>query len=120
MKKKLSKMIEGYRIVIGPLKSDESFGMNGAFIIPYKKRRLNVIVSDGDGWDHVSVSLTYRIPTWTEMCFVKNIFFDSEETVIQFHPKKSEYINNQPHVLHMWRKQGVDYELPPWELVGFK
>jgi hypothetical protein len=37
---------------------------NGAFRVP---GGLRVIASDGEGWDHVSVSLPDRCPTWEEM-----------------------------------------------------
>ena len=42
--------------------------------------------ADADGWDHVSISLKNRCPNWTEMCFVKDLFFEPEETVMQLHP----------------------------------
>ena len=64
-------------------------------------------------WEHVSVSCANRCPTWEEMQHVKELFWGDEETVIQFHPKKSKYINRMPHCLHMWKKTGEDHELPP-------
>ena len=111
---------EKARITTGPLRSNSSYGNNGLFIFKYKDHKLKVIASDGGGWDHVSVSLKGRCPTWAEMCFVKNIFFDDEETVIQFHPKKSKYVNQHPYTLHLWKNQTNDIELPPSEFVGFK
>ena len=71
--------VEQYRIKTGRLASDASFGNNGAFVIPLKGDTLTVIVSDQDGWDHVSVSLQKRCPSWNEMCFIKDLFFDPEE-----------------------------------------
>jgi len=68
-------------------------------------------------WDHVSVSTTSRTPFWDEMCFVKDLFFDPDETVIQFHPKKSVYVNNHPHVLHLWRPGDREIQLPPTDAV---
>ena len=98
--------------------SDSSFGNNGAFQIPFSGRRLLVIASDGAGWDHVSVSLPDRCPTWDEMCFVKRIFWRDEEAVIQLHPPSSQYVNNHPFCLHLWRFQLEDVVLPPPFLVG--
>lgn len=93
---------------------------NGAFLFDYAGGiKLRVICSDGGGWDHVSVSLQNRCPNWEEMCYIKNLFFAEEETVVQFHPKKSEYVRNHPHVLHMWRNQKHEHELPPRIFVGF-
>lgn len=117
MKHKTPKLVEQSRIRKGPLGSSSDYGMNGAFNISYKRQVLFVISSDQKGWDHVSVSLAHRCPSWLEMKFIKELFFDDQETVVQFHPRKSEYINNNEFVLHMWRKHGHEYELPPKEFV---
>jgi hypothetical protein len=87
--------------------------------------RLCIISSDGSlpeekGWEHVSVSAKKRTPTWEEMCFVKDAFWSEEEIVFQLHPKRSEYVNNHPNVLHLWRNVGQDPPLPPSILVGIK
>lgn len=82
---------------------------------------LRVVASDGLGWEHVSVSVykMKRLPNWREMCFVKDLFWDEEDCVIQFHPPKSDYVNNF-EVLHMWREIGVNYKTPPSILIGLK
>ena len=54
------------------------------------------------------------------MCFVKNLFWGEDETVVQFHPPKSEYVNNHPYCLHLWRNTRTGYKLPPSILVGIK
>jgi hypothetical protein len=118
MKKQIPPNIEKLRIRKGPMASDSSFGNNGAFQIPYASGMLYVIISDCAGWDHVSVSLSNRCPTWDEMHWIKNLFFNSEETVVQFHPKESQYVNRCKHCLHLWKKHGTDYELPPREMIG--
>ena len=79
---------------------------------------LKIIASSGDQsmrWEHVSVSLTRyrRTPSWVEMCFVKDLFWDAEEAVMQLHPKKSEYVNTHPGVLHLWRPLDASIPLPP-------
>jgi hypothetical protein len=87
---------------------------NGIFKIPREGYHMWVILSDGGGWDHASVSRTDdQTPTWDDMAEVKRLFFRDDETVVQFHPKESEYINVHPGCLHLWRKQGEEYELPP-------
>lgn len=76
------------------------------FQIPFKKFWLNVVACvEPNGWGHVSVTLTNnsRIPKWEEMCFIKDIFFDPEELCIQFHPKKSQYVNLHDKCLHIWQ-----------------
>ena len=81
----------------------------------YKPTAIAVIASWGGGWEHVSVSLARRCPTWEEMCMVKGIFWGEEECVVQFHPPRSEYVNRHPYCLHLWKKIGEDYETPPEE-----
>lgn len=117
MKSKLSKTVESYRIKKGILASNRNIGNNGAFLIPFGKVELMVIISDGGGWDHVSVSVENRCPTWDEMHFIKTVFFDPDETVIQYFPPVKKYINFCGNCLHMWRKQNHTYELPPSYMV---
>ena len=62
------------------------------------------------GWEHVSVGLPRRLPTWEEMCEVKDIFWDDEEEVIQIHPKKSHYVN-LTEALHLWRPVDGNWNL---------
>jgi len=127
---------EPYRVKSGPLASDLTYGRNGAFIfdsvIPH--RRVMVIASDGAQWrqsglvgipwEHVSVHCfsgkKQFTPTWIEMCAVKDMFWDEEDVVIQFHPRKSDYVNNHANTLHLWRPVGVELPLPPIETVGVK
>jgi hypothetical protein len=100
--------------------SSERDGNNGIFYVPYKSFELQVIASDGEGWEHVSVSLRNRCPNWEEMCHIKDLFWDDEETVVQFHPPKSEYVNEHPNCLHLWKPVGKIIETPPSILVGTK
>ena len=66
---------------------------------------------DESGWEHVSVSpYKGKMPTWDDMCAIKDIFWDDEEAVIQIHPKKSEYVNVKDNCLHLWRHKSI--ELP--------
>ena len=121
MKKKPSKRLEKYRVRSGVLRSDKSFGNNGAFEIPYRKGFvLTVVASDKLGWEHVSVSLPTITPTWAMMCFVKDLFWDDHETVAQFHPQKDSYVNFHPHCLHMWAPVGYELPTPPEWMVGPK
>src|SRR5512138_3102793 len=92
---------EKYRVKTGPLASDASNGNNGAFWIPLRpvnlQGPLSVIASDGEGWEHVSVSLPNRCPTWDEMCLVVAHFWDDTDIVMQLHPPRSEWVNNHPY-----------------------
>lgn len=111
-----SETMEKYRVAGTP-----ELGNNGAFLVPFVgTHRLRVIVSDGMGWDHVSVSLDHRCPTWEEMAFIKRFFFRDEEAVMQLHPPKQEHVNNHPYCLHLWRPQHTKIPLPPAAMVGIK
>lgn len=94
-------------------------GNNGLFYIPAQKNRdtLKIIASDGLGWEHVSVSKKYEVPSWDEMCKVKDIFWGEEDCVVQYHPPKSSYINVHPHVLHLWRPVDQSIPTPPLYMV---
>lgn len=78
-----------------------------AFLVPIPKKKYKtfcVIASEEkNGWNHVSVSLNNRTPTWEEMCHIKDIFFNEEDFCLQFHPKKSQYVNAHKHCLHIWQ-----------------
>jgi hypothetical protein len=120
---------EEHRLRSGPFKSSfETNGLNGAFFIPTRPGNppLKVIASDGDGapdghprWEHVSVSLPGRCPTWEEMCKVKALFWDDEDAVMELHPPRSTWVNNHSYCLHLWRPIGVPIPLPPQWMVGF-
>lgn len=110
-----------YRVILGAglWNSSAESGNNGAFLIPGPcGQTLKIIASNGLGWEHVSVSLKGRIPFWMEMCAIKDLFWDPEDCVIQFHPPKSEYVNNCNFCLHLWRPIGVKFPMPDKKLVG--
>ncbi len=128
MKAVLPERLENGRVRSGEFASDSTYGPYGKFFVRGPQRdMLCIIASGGDvgdeislGWEHVSISAARRTPLWSEMCFVKDLFWDPEETVIQFHPPKSEYINNHPFVLHLWRHKTIAFQLPPSIMVGDK
>lgn len=125
MKKDLS-FINKHRVRRGAYGSDESYGCNGAFgfHIPGEARLVCCIASDQEGWEHVSVSFgnqSTKTPSWGVMCAIKDIFWELEEVVFQLHPAKSDYVNNHPGVLHLWRcTDGRKMPLPPAIMVGIK
>lgn len=78
---------------------------------------LRIVASYGGGWDHVSVSRKDRTPTWEEMTAIKDLLFDPEDCVFQYHPPKSKYVNHHPHCLHLWRSQRERMPMPPMSRV---
>lgn len=112
------KVPDDFRVTKGALKSDASFGNNGAFWVTQKKNIFTVIASDQMGWEHVSVSLPNRCPTWEEMCFIKSVFWDESDCVVQYHPSKEHYVNNHPYCLHLWRPIDQALAIPASYMVG--
>ncbi|MDJ1468186.1 DUF7694 domain-containing protein [Xanthocytophaga flava] len=115
------------RVRTGFMASDDSAGNNGMFILKAGEIFLKCMVSNDSSnkfgqWEHVSVSVFAgnRCPSWEEMCFVKDTFWDEDECVIQFHPPKELYVNCHPHVLHLWKKRGFEIPIPDPILVGPK
>ena len=128
----LSKLhyLEKYRVLSGTFASGPELGMNGVFIIPHpaqKKVEFICIVSDKGGWKHISVSMqrqlprrketVKRCPTWDEMCYIKQLFFEAEESAVQYHPPESQYKNLHPFVLHLWRPLEIEMPFPPLDYV---
>lgn len=58
---------------------------------------------DGSVWRHLSVSCSKppRVPTWEELGAMKELFLGDEKAVMVF-PRKAEYVNDHPHVLHLF------------------
>lgn len=89
-------------------------------IIPYKKhifgntygtdmvvgtKRGSIVFSNyEDGYEHVSFSpYSGKMPSWEDMCALKDIFWNDDEEVYQMHPPKNEYVNMMGNCLHLWR-----------------
>lgn len=107
------------------LASSLTDGNNGAFWLesPEPGWKLATIASDGEGWEHVSVHAfrndgrQQRTPTWREMAYVKDMFWDDADVVMQLHPRRSEYINTHSYTLHLWRPTTATIPTPPSILV---
>lgn len=119
--------LQANRIRTGNYASDESFGLAGAFRLIGPGGSLLMALSSGSssaandtGWEHVSVSAEKRCPTWEEMCWVKDLFWDKHECCVQYHPPESEYVNFHPFVLHIWKPTEMTIPMPPSLLVGPK
>jgi hypothetical protein len=115
------KVPEKYRVTRGYQGTPSNCGNYGMFYIPRpgKNAPLKIVASDGLSWEHVSVSLPDRTPTWEEMCLVKDLFWDEDDVVIQYHPAKDQYVNLHPNCLHLWRPVDQKIPVPHKALVGF-
>lgn len=94
----------------------------GSGYVQFGNMKASVIWSNGGGWEHVSMA-PYKhsyVPSWDDMCRLKNMFFGPDEWVVQFHPPESEYVNNMVNCLHLWRPLEEKLPTPPSWMVGLK
>lgn len=47
----------------------------------------------------------------------KDLFWEANECVIQYHPPQNIYINAHPYTLHLWKPQGIDLPMPFLEMI---
>jgi hypothetical protein len=105
--KNLSEIANRYQVI-------ESNMDGGAFYIPspIDAQNMLVVASFGLGWDHVSVSRPRRIPNQIEMDYIYRLFFNDDETAVQFFVPSNEHINLHPYCLHLWRHQSIPFPKP--------
>lgn len=115
--KDLKEIRQCYRLTIIKETYD---GLAAVLNHPALKKPLHIIASWGGGWEHVSVSLPNRCPTWEEMCMVKDIFWEKSEIVMQLHPDESQYVNNYQTCLHLWKPTDQEIPTPPSFMVGLR
>ena len=101
-----------------PLYDDIGNRCNGYFWFP--ARRMVVLVSNGGDWEHASVSIVDRCPTWDEMDEVKRRLWGPSDVVMQLHVAADQHVNNHPYCLHLWRPLDRVIPLPPIHYVGLR
>lgn len=91
----------------------------GAYVIPSPLGgALRIIASTAGGWDHISISRADGVPCWSEMEYVKRLFFAEDEWAMELHAPPAEHINRTANVLHLWRpNDGREIPIPPREYV---
>jgi hypothetical protein len=90
---------------------------NGAFLVKHKG--LKIIISNGEGWEHVSVSRKSRTPSYEDMDWVKRQFWSDDCCVMQLHVPSEDHINNHAYCLHLWRPTDQEIPRPPSIMVGY-
>lgn len=120
--------LEPYRVLEGPGRSSR-LDLFGMFILPLSKgnEQVEILADNGTttGWEHVSVKARRKngknsqtaTPHWDIMRLTKELFWEPHETVIQYHPAESDYVNKHPSVLHLWRPIHLELPKPPKEIV---
>lgn len=98
----------------------DNAGMGGYYYDVISGKNLSFIFSYQMGWEHLSVSMPSKTPSWDQMCRMKDIFWNKDEACVEYHPKEEDYVNMHPHCLHIWKPTEEYLPTPPHILVGFK
>lgn len=108
-----------WRVRTGEFASDETAGFNGHFLVPLEGELWFVRISDHYGWRHLSVSNAQKsqIPPWNVMCRLKDSFFGDDSWAVQYHPAKSDHVNDHAGVLHLWEPLEDKLPQPPVFLI---
>ena len=112
MRKIILPVVERARAIESEWGSSAIDGNNGKFLFLHGGMKMCVIASDGLGWDHVSVSYAHRCPTWEEMTKIKDLFWNEDEAVFQFHPAKEHHRDYHKYCLHLWKPQDQEIPMP--------
>lgn len=115
--------LTGDKILLGDVEkfivsNDSTVAFGGDYYDTLNNKRLNFVFSVQEGWEHLSVSMPSKTPTWEQMCMMKDIFWEEEEECLEYHPRKSEYVNIHNHCLHIWRPE-VDKILELYQSSGW-
>lgn len=99
-----------------PIQGDYGNDQNGFIVLRHKG--LAIQFSNGDGWEHVSVSRKSKMPTYEHMCWVKDQFWGADACVMQLHVPRSDHVNVHEYCLHLWRPIDAEIPRPPAYMVG--
>lgn len=84
-------------------------------------RGVIVIVSvseeEGQVWLHVSASKANAMPSYNDLCAIKDLFVGAERKAIEIHAPRSKHVNINPHVRHLWCRLDGD-ALPEFSVAG--
>lgn len=90
----------------------------GSGIVEWQGFCGTVMFGHNEAWlmDHVSISNFKRnkLPSWDDMCKLKDMFFRSDEMAVQIHPAEKNYlhgVNGLMNVLHIWAPVNGDFSI---------
>lgn len=74
--------------------------------------------TDHTEWVHASMSGVDRVPTWDEMCLLKQAVWGDRGEAYQIHPPLSDHVNVHPYALHLWGRGDGARVLPNFGVMG--
>lgn len=87
-------------------------------LLHIKPMGMAVMFSDGEGWQHVSVSRRSKNPSYEDMCWAKDKFWSDDICVMQLHVPAADHVNCHPYCLHLWHPLNAPIPRPPAIFVG--
>lgn len=66
----------------------ENDGLGGKYYDKINNKWLNFIFSYQMGWEHLSVSMPSKTPSWDQMCLMKDVFGTKTKLAYNITPKK--------------------------------
>ncbi len=122
--KTLEELKETPRLCIKSISVNEEHDFfYGRGIVEWDGFRGTVVFGHNEGWlmDHVSIShyKPSKLPTWDDMCKLKDMFFHKDEMVVQIHPSEENYVHGVyaplkgklENVLHLWSPVNGDFSI---------
>lgn len=123
--------INQFRVTEGEGASTDADGMNGNFTFKVGDAIVQVssVQNSPEGWNHVICAafehpksniisrLTAQQPrprmtNGEETMAVKRLFFEDDETVVEYWPKKGSFLPMSLHARHLWQRIHSDVATP--------
>lgn len=57
---------------------------------------------DGKRWLHLSMSRRSRLPTYDDLCLVKDTFIGRDRLAVQVFARTADHVNHAKFCLHLW------------------
>ena len=108
--------------ILTKLNDENGVQIRAYFTHPITQKRYWCKFTSAMGWEHLSISpqpQRGKVPEWDVMCRVKDIFWSEEECCVEYHPRESQYVNNNETCLHIWKPINETIPEPPTILLGF-
>lgn len=122
--KKLNEILNNGKLqILTKIENEEQIQIRAYYTDPVTRKRYWCKFTSALGWEHVAVSpqpQRGKTAEWDVMCKIKDIFWEEEECCIEYHPRKSQYVNNNETCLHIWKPLNIELPEPPTILLGFQ
>lgn len=78
----------------------------------------SIVIREGLGWYHVSLSRRDRLPAYREMSLVKKHWIGDNRWAIHVFPEAHNHVNIHETCLHLWHCLEPGFKLPDFRIEG--